>query len=111
MTLQNLRGLLSRMTHYGGIMLKIYGAKAPWPFLKGVIRDIRPVWLMEELGEPYERISLDPMKGETRSEAYLAINPFGKIPALQDNELSLFQSSTVCVYLADKFQKWIPRVG
>ena len=91
--------------------LKIYAAKAPWPFLKGYIRDIRPTWFMEEVGEPYERIVLDPMKGETRSDDYKGVNPFGKIPSIDDNGFVLLQSNNICLYLADKFGKLAPKAG
>lgn len=79
---------------------KLYGAKAPWPFLKGVIRDNRPTWFFEETGLPYNRISLDPMKGETRDEKYSALNRFQKIPTLQHQDFTLNQSAAILNYLA-----------
>jgi glutathione S-transferase len=92
-------------------MIKLYAAKAPWEFLKGVIRDLRPTWLLEEMGIPYERVLLDPMKGETKSPSYLGVNPFGKIPSIDDDGFLLSQSAVVCEYLADKYGKLIPPAG
>ena len=92
-------------------MVKIYSAKAPWSFIKGLIRDVRPTWVCEELGLPYERIVLDPTKGETRSPEYLEINPFGKIPSLVDGSFKLSQSAAICEYLADKAGALIPKIG
>jgi len=90
-------------------MIKIYGAKAPYPFLKGLIRDNRPVWFMEEAGLPYERISLDPMKGETRNESYSKINAFQKVPTLEDNGFILYQSAAILNHLAESSGKLYPK--
>ncbi len=50
-------------------------------------RSTRVTWLLEELGADYEFNLVDLPKAEHRSEAYLAINPAGKIPAMRDGEL------------------------
>jgi glutathione S-transferase len=73
----------------------------------------RPRWLLEELGVPYELARLDPKKGETRTPGYLRINPVGKVPALVDGEVTMFESAAICAYLADKFpeKKLAPAVG
>ncbi len=86
----------------------IYGLRAPFPFLKGHVRHIRPVWLMEELGVPYELHFLDSDKGDETTREYLEINPFGKVPALQDGPLKMSESGAICTYLAEKFEKLIP---
>ena len=39
------------------------------------------LWMLEELGQPFEVVMLDLKKGEQREPAYLAINPMGKVPA------------------------------
>ncbi|MGZ3774256.1 MAG: glutathione S-transferase family protein [Pseudobdellovibrionaceae bacterium] len=88
--------------------MKIYGAKAPWPFLKGLIRDNRPVWFLEEIGIPYNRISLDPMKGENRDEKYKSLNPFQKVPTLEHNGFVLSQSAAILNYLATTTGKLYP---
>jgi len=41
-------------------------------------------------------------KGEHRHPDYLAINPMGKVPALRDGDLMLWESNAICVYLADR---------
>ena len=88
--------------------MMIYGLRAPLPFLKGHVRHLRPVWLMEELGVPYELHFLDGEKSEEVSKDYLEINPFGKVPSLRDGSLTLFESAAICNYLADKYGKLIP---
>ncbi len=66
---------------------------------------------LEELGLPYEVHALDLAAGEQRSEAYLAINPNGRIPAIVDREadnLAVFESGAVMIYLAEKTGRLLP---
>src|SRR5256885_12445889 len=74
-------------------------------------RSNRPRWMLEELGIPYELVRLDPRKGENQTPEYLAINPTGKVPALVDGEVKMFESAAIVAYLADKSGKLAPPVG
>ena len=76
-------------------------------------RSNRPRWMLEELGVPYELVRLDPKKGENQTPEYLAINPTGKVPALVDGEVKMFESAAIVAYLSDKFadKKLAPPVG
>ena len=77
-------------------------------------RAIRPRWLLEELGVPYELVRLDPAKQENRAPSYLALQPdFGDVPALVEGDVTLFESSAICLYLADRFpeKQLAPPVG
>jgi len=68
-------------------------------------------WMLEELGEPYETVWLDYGTG-TKSEAYLAINPMGKIPALKHFGGVITEVAAICTYLAARFpeKRLIPAV-
>jgi glutathione S-transferase len=66
-------------------------------------RATRSRWLLEELGVPYELVKLDPSKQENKTPAYLAVHPLGDVPALVDGDVTLFESSAICLYLADRF--------
>jgi glutathione S-transferase len=66
-------------------------------------RALRPRWLLEELGVPYEIIRLDMSKGEHKKPDYLAVHPHGAVPALVDGDTTLIESAAICAYLADKF--------
>lgn len=90
-------------------MIKVYGLSPFMPSLKGVVRDVRVVWALEELGEKYERIVLDPLKREHKKPEYLKLNPFGKVPVLEDGDFVLFESLAICTYLGDKHNKLIPK--
>jgi glutathione S-transferase len=76
-------------------------------------RAIRPRWILEEIGAPYELVRLDLAADDHKRPEYLAINPTGTVPALVDGELKLFESAAICEYLADKFpdRGLAPRVG
>lgn len=89
--------------------MNLYGAKAPWPFLKGLIRDNRPTWFFEETGLPYKRISLDPMKGETSDETYTQLNRFQKIPSLETEGFVLTQSAAILHHLTSTTGKLYPK--
>jgi glutathione S-transferase len=66
-------------------------------------RSFRLMWAMEELGEPYELVRVDLSKGEQHEPAFRAVNPFGKVPALSDGEVSVADSGAILLYLGDRF--------
>ncbi len=76
-------------------------------------RSVRPRWLLEEIGTPYELVRLDMSKDEHKNPAYMKIHPHGAVPALVDGDLALFESAAICEYLADKFPEkhLAPAVG
>jgi glutathione S-transferase len=76
-------------------------------------RSIRCRWLLQEIGVPFEPIEVDLTKGDQLKPEYLEINPFGKVPALVDGNVKLFDSGAICTYLADKYShgNLIPQTG
>jgi glutathione S-transferase len=75
-------------------MLKIYGIPRS--------RAFRTLWMAKELGLEYENVAIDMGKGETRTPEYLAINPNGHIPAIDDDGFVLWESHAIVRYLAAK---------
>lgn len=61
------------------------------------------LWMLEEIGEPYDVHMLSLTDGEQRRPEYLAINPLGKVPALRHGDTVITESSAICAYLADEF--------
>lgn len=59
-------------------------------------------WMLEEVGEPYDTEILD-YGGSMKSEAYLAINPMGKVPAITHKGKVVTEVAAICCYLADAF--------
>lgn len=66
-------------------------------------RSFSSLWLMEETGERYERVLIDVFKGAQKTPEYLAINPMGKVPALQDGEATLAEAAAICAYVAERY--------
>ena len=73
---------------------------------RGLARDMRVRWALEEVGQPYEvrLVSFSEMK----QPAYRALNPFGQIPAYQDGELTLFESGAVVFHIAEQHAGLLP---
>ena len=59
--------------------------------------------MLEELGQPYRLAVLDLNAGDQLSPAYLAINPMGKVPALEHGGQVITEVGAICFYLADAF--------
>ncbi|PTL81574.1 glutathione S-transferase family protein [Vitiosangium sp. GDMCC 1.1324] len=76
-------------------------------------RAIRPRWLLEELGVPYELVKLDLARQENTTPEYLAVHPLGEVPALVDGDVTLLESLAICLHLADRFpeKQLAPPVG
>jgi glutathione S-transferase len=76
-------------------------------------RSIRPRWLLEELGVPYEVKPISLADGDQKKPDYLKLNPNGAVPTLVDGDLVLWESAAICQYLADKFpeKRLAPPVG
>ncbi|GIL75538.1 hypothetical protein Vretimale_15114 [Volvox reticuliferus] len=62
-------------------------------------------WYLAELNVPHELVSVDMRRGEHKTPAFLAINPFGKVPAMMDGDLPLFESGAILLHLANKYGK------
>ena len=64
-------------------------------------RSSRPRWILEELGVPYEIIRME--AADTKRPEYLAVHPLGRVPALVEDGVTLFESAALCLHLADKY--------
>ncbi|HET9715131.1 MAG TPA: glutathione S-transferase family protein [Pseudolabrys sp.] len=61
------------------------------------------LWMLEELGEPYEIKLIRLTEGQNLKPEYLAINPMGKVPALLHGTAIITEVAAICTYLADEF--------
>lgn len=61
------------------------------------------LWMLEELGQPYDVKLLKLSEGDNLKPDYLAINPMGKVPALEHKGTVITESAAICTYLADEF--------
>jgi glutathione S-transferase len=67
-------------------------------------RASRILWLLEELGEPFEVITIDIRDPQARQDPeFRAASPMGKVPALADGEVRMADSAAIALYLADRY--------
>ncbi|SFU55868.1 glutathione S-transferase [Polaromonas sp. YR568] len=76
--------------------VKIYGTAAS--------RAARPLWLVHEMGLAHEHIPLPYAGGATRTPEFLAINPNGRIPVVDDDGVLVWESMACVLYLAERFK-------
>ena len=69
----------------------------------GPTRSIRVRWTLQEMGVPFEAITVNMFANENRSPEFLKINPSGKLPALVDGDVVLTESVAIALYLAEKY--------
>jgi len=81
-------------------MLKFYYNLAPNP--------TKVALFLEEAGLEYEAIPVDTRKGDQHAPAFRAVNPNGKVPAIVDGDATVFDSSAILLYLAQKTGKFLP---
>ena len=63
------------------------------------------------LGLPFEAVDVDMAVGEHKQPAFLALNPFGQLPVIQDGDVTLPDSNAILVYLEGRYApgQWLPR--
>jgi glutathione S-transferase len=73
---------------------------------KGLARDTRIRWALEEAGQPYEvrLVSFRAMK----ESAHLALHPFGQIPTYEEGDLALFESGAIVFHIAERHAGLLP---
>jgi len=72
---------------------------------RGLVRDLRVRWALEEAGLPY-RVASVPFSD--RSATHLAHQPFGQVPWLTDGDLSIFESGAILLHLGERSAKLMP---
>lgn len=68
--------------------------------------------MLSLLGLPFERIEVDLFNGAHKRPEFLAKNPFGKVPVIEDGEVILADSNAILVYLASRYdgqRRWLPQ--
>lgn len=73
---------------------------------RGLARDTRVRWALEEVGQPYEvrLVSFDQMK----QPAHLALHPFGQIPTYEQGDLSLFETGAIVRHIGEQYAGLLP---
>ena len=79
-------------------MIEVSAFKWVPPFARGLVRDLRVRWALEEAGLPYRARLIDFDDRETA--AYRALQPFGQVPVYRDGELAMFESGAIVLHIA-----------
>jgi glutathione S-transferase len=74
---------------------------------RGLARDMRVRWALEEVGQPYDvrLVSFAEMK----EPAHLALHPFGQIPTYEEGDLALFESGAILLHVAERHPGLLPK--
>jgi len=77
------------------------------PIVHGLVRDLRVRWALEEAGWPYSEHVVS--QKEQASASYRELQPFGQVPALQSDELTLFESGAIVLHIAERCPALMPQ--
>jgi len=81
-------------------MIKVSAFQSVPPFAQGLVRDLRVRWALEEAGLAYEQKLL--ADGEKDRADYRAWQPFGQVPAYEEDGLRLFESGAIVLHVAGR---------
>jgi glutathione S-transferase len=87
-------------------MITVTAFKWVPPFAQGLVRDLRVRWALEEAGLRYEVKLLG--DGEKEGAEYRAWQPFGQVPAYEENGLKLFESGAIALRIAERSENLLP---
>lgn len=87
-------------------MIRVSAFRWVPPFAQGLVRDLRVRWALEEAGLPYEEKLIGP--DDQKSAAYRALQPFGQVPAIEDGDLTLFESGAIVLHIAERSGALLP---
>ncbi|HXR51492.1 MAG TPA: glutathione S-transferase family protein, partial [Steroidobacteraceae bacterium] len=76
-------------------------------FAKGLVRDLRPRWALEEAGLPYRTRLLE--QGEQDRPEYRALQPFGQVPILEEDGQVLFESGAIVQHIGARSETLLPK--
>ena len=89
-------------------MTKVSAFRWVPPFAQGLVRDLRVRWALEEAGLSYEARVIGPE--DQRSESYRRLQPFGQVPAYEEEEngLVMFESGAIVLHIAERSSALMP---
>jgi len=87
-------------------MIRVSAFRWVPPFARGVVRDLRVRWALEEAGLPYEEQLIGPE--DQTSEGYRRLQPFGQVPTYEEDGLVLFESGAIVLHVAERSEALMP---
>jgi glutathione S-transferase len=88
-------------------MLRLTAFKWVPPFAEGLVRDLRVRWALEEAELPYEERLIG--QGEQDTPEYRRIQPFGQVPVIEDDGITLFESGAILLHIGERSETLLPR--
>ena len=76
-------------------------------FARGQVRDLRARWALEEAGLRYRTRLID--QGDQDKPNYRALQPFGQVPRLEEDDVVLFESGAIVLYIGERSETLLPR--
>jgi glutathione S-transferase len=77
------------------------------PTARGLVRDLRVRWALEEMGQPYSTQLYD--RRVSGPEDRRHEQPFGQVPAFREGDVAMFESGAICLHLAERSEALLPR--
>ena len=90
-------------------MIRVTAFRWVPPFAQGLVRDLRVRWALEEAGLPYEENLIGP--DDQKSDRYRALQPFGQVPVLEEDEAAMFESGAIVLHVAERSAALMPDDG
>ena len=87
-------------------MIQVSAFKSVPPAARGLVRDLRVRWALEEAGLPYEARLL--ALGEHKKPAYRSLQPFGQVPIFQEDGVVLFESGAIVLHIGERSPALLP---
>src|SRR5262249_20962610 len=88
-------------------MITISAFKWVPDFARGQVRDLRVRWALEEAGLPYRSRLLE--QGDQDKPDYRALQPFGQVPILEEDDLILFESGAIVLRIGERSEALLPK--
>lgn len=88
-------------------MIRVSAFRWVPPFARGLVRDLRVRWALEEAGLPYEERLIG--QDDKASQSYRALQPFGQVPTYEEDGLVLFESGAIVLHVAERSEALMPR--
>jgi glutathione S-transferase len=90
-------------------MIRVTAFRWVPPFAQGLVRDLRVRWALEEAGLPYEEHLIGP--DDQTSDRYRALQPFGQVPVLEEDDAVMFESGAIVLHVAERSPALMPDGG
>jgi glutathione S-transferase len=87
-------------------MITLTAFRSVPPFARGLVRDLRVRWALEEAGIPYRERLVG--SEDLATASYRALQPFGQVPAIETDDLKLFESGAIVLHIAERFEALMP---